>query len=561
MNKDYEFDAIVVGSGVSGGWAAKELCEKGLKTLMLDRGKKLEHVTDYTNTNAAPWELTHRDQTTQLDRETYPVQSTVYAFKEATKHLWIKDLENPYTTPEGQDFRWIRGDHVGGRSLMWGRQSYRLSDLDFEANARDGHGVDWPVRYQDIAPWYDHVEKFIGVSGQKEGLPQLPDGHFLPPFEMNCVEQHIKKTMEIRWPNRRLTIGRVANLTVDHNGRTRCQRRNLCYRGCPYGAYFSTQSSTLPAAVATGNLTLKHHAMVESVLYDLNTDKATGVRVINAASGEVTEYRAKVIFLCASTLGTTQILLNSANKRFADGLANSSGQLGRNLMDHHYSVGARGTFEGFTDKYYFGDRPNGIYVPRFRNVHDQHPDFLRGYGYQGGASRLGWHRGSQQKGFGADFKQALTKPGAWTFAMGGWGETLPDERNMVTLDKNVKDKFGLPALHIDAKFRENELSMRKDIKASAAEMIENAGGKNIQQFDGPAIPGFCIHEMGTARMGLDPKSSVLNKWNQCHDVKNLFVTDGSFMTSSACQNPSLTYMAFTARAVDHCVQELKKGNL
>ncbi len=561
MTKTNEYDAIVVGSGISGGWAAKELCEKGLKTLMLERGKKLDHVIDYTNTNTPPWEFAHRDQPTQADKETYPIQSTVYAFKEATKHLWIKDLENPYTVPEGQPFSWIRGDHVGGRSLMWGRQVYRLSDLDFEANAKDGHGVDWPVRYKEIAPWYDYVEKFIGVSGQKEGLSQLPDGQFLPPFDMNCVEQHVKKSMEAKWPDRNLTIGRVANITQDHNGRIKCQKRNLCFRGCPYGSYFSTQSSTWPAAVATGNLTLQPDSMVESVIYNKEKDRASGVRVIDANTLEVTEYNAKVIFLCASTLGTTQILLNSANERFSDGLANNSGQLGLNLMDHHYRVGAYGTIEGFEDKYYFGGRPNGIYIPRFRNVHDQHPDFIRGYGCQGGARREGWHSGNQRKGFGADFKDSLTKPGPWSFGMGGWGETLPDERNKVTLNRDKLDKFGLPALHIDAKFRENEYNMRKDIKSSAAEIIENAGGKNVREYEAEGIPGFCIHEMGTARMGHDPKTSVLNKWNQSHDIKNLFITDGSFMTSSACQNPSLTYMAFTARAVDHCVKEIKKGNI
>ena len=561
MANTNKFDAIVVGSGISGGWAAKELCEKGLKTLVLERGKKLDHVIDYPTANTPPWEFEHRDQPTRKDKENYPIQSTIYAFKEATRHLWINDIENPYTVPEGQSFSWIRGDHVGGRSLMWGRQVYRLSDLDFEANAKEGYGVDWPVRYKEIAPWYDYVEKFNGVSGQKEGIPQLPDGQFLPPFEMNCVEQHVKKSMEAKWSDRKMTIGRVANITQNHNGRVQCQRRNLCYRGCPYGAYFSSQSSTLPAAMTTGNLTLQPNSMVESIIYDREKDRASGVRVIDAITRKVTEYNARVIFLCASTLGTTQILLNSTNERFSDGLANTSGEVGQNLMDHHYQLGAHGNFEGFENEYYFGGRPNGIYVPRFRNIHEQHPDFIRGYGYQGGGGREGWHIGNLQKGFGAEFKDSLTKPGPWRFGLGGWGETLPDKRNKVTLNNDLLDKFGLPVLHIDAKFRENERNMRKDIKSNAAEIIENAGGKNIEEYESEGIPGLCIHEMGTARMGHDPKTSVLNKWNQSHDIKNVFITDGSFMTSSACQNPSLTYMAFTARAVDYCVKEMKNGNI
>ena len=556
-----EYDAIVVGSGISGGWAAKELCERGLKTLVLERGRKLDHVVDYPTANMAPWEFSHYGKPTQEDKEKFPVASQIYAFNEGTRHLWINEKENPYTVPNNQPYNWTRGDHVGGRSLMWARQVYRLSDFDFEANAKDGHGTDWPIRYKDIAPWYDYVEKFIGVSGQKEGYPQLPDGQFLPPMEMNCVEKHVKKSMESRWSDRKMTIGRTANITQDHKGRTRCQSRNLCYRGCPYGAYFSSQSSTLPAAVATGNLTLQPNSMVESVLYDFENDRVSGVRIMDAITKEITEYKAKVIFLCASTLGTTQILLNSANRRYSDGLANSSGALGLYLMDHHGGVGASATFEGFEDSYYFGARPNGIYVPRFRNIKDEHLDFVRGYGYQGRASRQGWERGGQQRGFGADFKEALTKPGQWNFTFYGKGETLPDQRNKVTLNKDQVDKFGLPVLHIDAKNRENELNMRIDCASTAAEILEQAGGKNIKELNINISPGSDVHEMGTARMGNDPKTSVLNKWNQSHDIKNLFVTDGSFMVSSATQNPSLTYMAFTARAVDYCVKEMKKGNI
>lgn len=560
MAQSNEYDAIVVGSGISGGWAAKELCEKGLKTLVLERGKKLDHVTDYTTAMTPPWAFEHRGQATQEDKKKYPAASTIYAFNEGTRHLWINESENPYTTPESEPYNWIRGDHVGGRSIMWARQVYRWSDLDFEANAKDGIAVDWPIRYKDIAPWYDYIENFIGVSGQKEGLPQLPDGQFLPPMEMNCVEKHVKKSIESTWPDRKMTIGRVANITQDHNGRTKCQHRDLCYRGCIYGGYFSSQSSTLPAAVATGNMTLMPNSMVESVLYDMEKDRASGVRVIDAETMEVTEYKAKVIFLCASTLGTTHIMLNSANERFPAGLANSSGELGQNLMDHH-SGGAGCTFEGWEDSYYFGGRPNGIYIPRFRNVKKKHPDFLRGYGYQGSASRGSWNRGGMEKGLGSDFKESLTKPGPWIFRLTGFGEALPDPQNKVTLNKKKTDKFGLPALHINAKFGENEFNMREDYKNTAAEMLEEAGGINIYQYNSFIIPGSAVHEMGTARMGYDPRTSVLNKWNQCHDINNLFLTDGSFMTSSACQNPSITYMAMTARAVDYCVKELKKGNI
>jgi choline dehydrogenase-like flavoprotein len=377
---------------------------------------------------------------------------------------------------------------------------------------------------------------------------------------MNCVEKHVKKSIEDKWTDRKMTIGRVANLTVNHNGRTTCQFRNLCYRGCLYSGYFSSQSSTLPAAAATGNMTLIPGSLVEAILYDHERNRASGVRVIHTQTMEVIEYKARVIFLCASTLGSTHILLNSANDRFPEGLANSSGQLGRNLMDHHNS-GAACTMEGWEDSYYFGGRPNGIYIPRFRNIKDKHPDFLRGYGFQGGARREDWGRGAFQKGMGGDFKDSLTKPGQWKFSFGGFGEVLPDPRNRVTLNKEVTDKFGLPVLHIDAKYGENEAKMRKDIKTTAAEMLEAAGGKDIFEYDGFIVPGSAVHEMGTARMGHDPKTSVLNKWNQCHDIKNLFITDGSFMTSSACQNPSLTYMAFTSRAVDYCISEMKKGNI
>ena len=561
MQDTNTFDAIVVGSGISGGWAAKELCEKGLKTLVLERGRDLKHIDGYSTTHTPPWEFEHRGKATEEDKKEYYVQHTVYAFNEGTKPYWVKDTEHPYTTPSDQPFRWIRGYHVGGRSIMWGRQCYRLSDLDFEANAKDGYGIDWPIRYKDIAPWYDYVERFAGISGKAEGIPHLPDSQFLPPMQMTCVEEHVKKAIESTWSDRMMTIGRVANLTQPHNGRGACQYRNLCYRGCPYGAYFSSQSATLPAAEATGNLTLLSDSVVESVLYDQEHQRASGVRVIDAKTGEDREYKAKVIFLCASTLGSTWILLNSANRHFPDGLANSSGALGHYLMDHHYRVGGSAEFEGFEDKYYNGSRPNGIYIPRFRNVKDTHPDFLRGYGFQGRATRSSWQSGQSAKGFGAEFKENLMKPGPWSFGVTGFGECLPYEENKVELNKEVQDIHGLPVLHISAKFRENELAMRKDIRATTAEMLEAAGGKNIKTHDHSAFPGFGIHEMGTARMGNDPKTSVLNRWNQSHDISNLFITDGSCMTSSACQNPSLTYMALTARAVDYAVKELNKGTI
>ncbi|MFK7932632.1 MAG: GMC oxidoreductase [Saprospiraceae bacterium] len=557
------YDAIVVGSGITGGWAAKELSEKGLKTLVLERGKKLDHVADYPHNNTAPFQFEFRGQVTPEVKKDYPVQSKVYAFNAGTKDYWVKDTEHPYTTPDDKPFSWIRGYHVGGRSLMWGRQVYRWSDLDFSANQKDGHGVDWPIRYADIAPWYDYVENYIGVSGQKEGLPQLPDGQFLPPMEMNAVEKHVKQSIEGKWSDRNMTIGRAANLTQNHNGRSACQHRNLCYRGCPFSAYFSSQSSTLPAAAKTGNMTLRPNSVVESVIYDDKTNRASGVRVIDAVTGETTEYFAKVVFLCASTLGSTWILLNSKNGQFENGMANSSGALGKYLMDHHYRLGARANIDGFDDRYYFGGRPNGIYVPRFRNVNEQRKDYLRGFGFQGSASRAGWERGNWNGEFGADFKNKLHQPGDWSMNLLGFGECLPYAENNVRLNPEVKDVHGLPTLFIDGKFRENEDRMREDIKATAAEMLEAAGAKDIQVYDQKEdyVLGGGIHEMGTARMGRDPKTSVLNKWNQTHDIPNLFVTDGACMTSASCVNPSLTYMALTARAVNYAVEQLKKGNL
>lgn len=552
------YDAIVVGSGISGGWAAKELTEKGLKTLVLERGRNVEHIKDYAGTEKNIWELEHHNKQTEEDKKNSPIQSKCYAYDEVSKKFFVNDIENPYN--QVKKFWWIRGYHVGGRSLMWGRQSYRWSDLDFEANAKDGHGVDWPIRYKDLASWYSYVEKFAGINGNKDGLAHLPDGEFLPAMEMNCLEKHVAASLKQNFNDRTMIIGRSANHTRQVGDRGPCQYRNKCHQGCPFGGYFSSNSATLPAAKATGNLTLRPNSIVLDVLYDKDKKKATGVRILDAETMKTEEYYAKIVFLNASTLGTAQILLHSVSDVFPNGFGNSSEQVGHNLMDHHYGVGARGEFEGFADQYYYGRRPNGIYVPRFRNLSDKskRTDYVRGFGYQGGAQR---GRTDNAEGIGIELKEALTEPGNWTMQLGSWGEHLPYYENKITLNKDKKDKYGLPTLDIDCEFKENEKTMRKDMMASAQEMLEKAGLKNVKTFDNDPPPGFCIHEMGTARMGRDPKTSVLNGNNQMHDVKNVFITDGAAMASSACQNPSLTYMALTARAADFAVNELKKGNL
>ncbi len=561
LQKNNSYDAIVVGTGISGGWAAKELAEKGLKTLVLERGPMVKHP-DYPTSTKDPWEFPNGDRHSEQDLKHQGVQSrTGYTIKPSTKHWFVNDIENPYT--EVKRFDWMRGYHVGGRSITWGRQSYRFSDLDFEANARDGFGVDWPVRYNELSPWYDYVESYIGVSGQNEGLPQLPDGKFLPPMELNCPERALKKSMMDKF-GRVLTIGRTAHLTVPlaHSPqRGTCKFRNLCMRGCPYGGYFSSLSSTLVAAENTGNMTLRPNSIVHELIFDEKQGKATGVRIQDAETGEQTEYYAKVIFLCASTFGSTFIMLNSLSNRFPNGFGNDSGELGHNVMDHHLNVGAGGEAVGFDDQYYTGRRANGVYIPRFRNIGKDKRDYLRGFGYQGGANRQGWTRMVTEMSIGAELKGMVTTPGIWSIGLGGFGEFLPYHENKVTLNKDKKDKYGLPTLTFDVEIKENELKMRKDMAHDAAEMLLAAGVKNVKIHDGKYGPGLGIHEMGTARMGKDPKTSVLNKFNQVHACKNVFVTDGSFMTSAACINPSLTYMAFTARAVDHAVSELKKGNL
>ncbi len=561
-NKTEDYDAIVVGSGISGGWAARELCEKGLRTLVLERGRNVVHGKDYITEHVPEWDFRFRGMGDQQQYERdYPVQSQCSAFGETTQHFFVKDSEDPYTHDPDKPFAWIRGYQVGGRSLIWGRQCYRWSDMDFTANAREGIAVDWPIRYKDIAPWYDYVESIAGISGQAEGLPQVPDGKFLPPMEMNCAERLVKERIEKAFPGRIMTIGRTAILTAPLNGRAPCHYCGPCPRGCSTGSYFSSQSVTLPAAQATGNLTLRPNSIVHSVIYDEQKNRVTGVRVIDAETREEMEFYGNLVFLCASTLGTARILLNSATPRFPNGLANSSGALGHYLMDHHFRSGAFGYIEGLADKYYYGYRPNGIYIPRFRNIRDKHPEFLRGYGYQGGAQRIGWSRGNLMAGFGADFKRQLGEPGPWRMSLMGFGECLPRYENYVELDKNVVDAWGMPVLRIHCTWSENEIKMNRDMAVTAAEMLEAAGAKNVQMFQWEDPPGLGIHEMGTARMGRDPKTSVLNAYCQSHDIPNLFVTDGSVMTSSACQNPSITYMALTARACDYAVQELKRRNI
>lgn len=557
---DNVYDAIVIGSGISGGWAAKELTEKGLKVIMLERGRNIEHVKDYVNASKDFYEFPHRGQRTQEMIKDHPVLKRDYPLNEIVQDFWVNEKESPYV--ETKRFDWYRGYHVGGRSLMWGRHSYRWNKWDFEANAKDGIAVDWPIRYEDLAPWYSHAEKFAGIQGTKEGLEVLPDGEYMPGIELNCVEKEVKKRMEAHYKNaRKLIIGRTANITQPLQARTNCQYRNRCWRGCPFGAYFSTQSSTLPAAMKTGNLTVRPFSIVTKILYDKDKKRATGVQIIDAENNKTYEYKSKIVFVNASALNSAWVLMNSATDVWPDGLGSSSGELGHNLIDHHFKVGASGTMEGFSDKYEYGRRPTGFYIPRFRNIYDDKRDYIRGFGYQGSGNR---GRASEvaEMTIGADLKNALSVPDDnWHIGMTGFGETLPYHDNKITLDKNTKDKWGLPVLAIDAEIRDNEKKMRPDMMNDAAEMLEAAGVKNIKTYDNDYALGMGIHEMGTARMGRDPKTSVLNGHNQVWDAPNVFVTDGACMTSASCVNPSLTYMALTARAADFAVSELKKGNL
>jgi len=557
---DNTYDAIVIGSGISGGWAAKELTEKGLKTIMLERGRNFEHIKDYKSASKNPWDFPHRGMVTQAQRADRPYISRTWGAIEPIMDYWAKDIDCPYT--EIKPFNWWRAYQLGGRSILWGRQSYRWSDFDFTANAKDGWAIDWPIRYKDLEPWYDHVERFAGISGSREGLPQLPDGQFLPPMEMNCVEKDVAARIKDHYKGaRHMIIGRVANLTAPVPGRTQCQFRNRCWEGCPFGGYFSTQSSTLPAALATNKLTVRPFSIVTKIIYDKDTQKAKGVEVLDAETNKTYEFFAKIVFVNASALNSAWVLMNSATDVWPGGLGSSSGELGHNIMDHHYNLGASGVMEGYEDKYVYGRRANGIYVTRFANLFGDKRDYLRGFGYQGGAGRDGWQRNVAELSIGAEFKEALTEPGEWTMGIGGFGELLPYHENKISLDKDKKDKWGLPVLAMDAEIKDNEKKMRKDIVLEAVAMLEAAGVQQVTSHDNGHHVGDGIHEMGSARMGRDPKTSVLNGHNQLWDAKNVFVTDGACMTSSACQNPSLTYMALTARAANFAVEELKKGNL
>ncbi|MDG1213468.1 MAG: GMC family oxidoreductase [Flavobacteriaceae bacterium] len=557
------YDAIVVGTGISGGWAAKELCENGLKTLVLERGRMVTHIKDYPTANLDPWDMPNNGDLTPEQKSRQEKQArTGYTVRAESSHWFVDDVTHPYN--ETKRFDWMRGYHVGGRSIMWGRHSYRWSDLDFEANAKDGVAVDWPVRYNDIAPWYDRVEEYIGVSGENLGLSQLPDGKFEPMMQLNCVEQHFREQVAEQFEGRVVTAGRVAHITSDkkYDGRSKCQFRNRCIRGCPFGGYFSSVSSTLPAAERTGNMTLRANSIVHEVIYDATTGKASGVKVIDRETKESMVFNAKIVFLCASAMASSAILMQSKSERFPNGLGNDSDQLGRNIMDHQLGVGASGSFDGFEDKYYKGRKPNGVYIPRFRNLDtNTKKDYLRGFGYQGGASRGNWEEAIAEHAFGKDLKEAVLKPGGWTMGIMGFGEVLPYEENRFTLDYDNLDEWGLPTLTFDAEFKDNEWKMREDMKAQAVAMLEQAGFKNVNAYDNPGALGLGIHEMGTARMGRDPKTSVLNGYNQVHACPNVFVTDGSFMTSASCVNPSLTYMAFTARAANYAAEQLKKGLL
>ncbi|SDE73245.1 Choline dehydrogenase [Paracoccus isoporae] len=562
MADNTHYDAIVVGSGISGGWAAKELTERGLKVLMLERGRNIEHLTDYVNAEKEAWDYPHRGTATVEMKRQHPVLQRDYPLNEPTNGMWANEQDNPYV--ETKRFDWFRGYHVGGRSLMWGRHSYRLSDIDFEANQKEGIAIDWPIRYADLAPWYDHVEQFAGISGSNEGLDVLPDGQFLPPIPLNIVEKDVAARIQQAFGGKRHLINsRVANITEPkpEQNRANCQYRNKCWLGCPYGAYFSTQSATLPAAMATGNLTLRPFSIVRQVMYDRDAGRATGVEIIDAENNQTYEYTANVVFLNASAFNSTWLLMNSATDVWEGGLGSASGELGHNVMDHHFRVGAEGRIEGFDDKYYFGRRPAGFYVPRFRNLDGEERPYLRGFGYQGSASREGWRREIAELNIGKDFKELISKPGDWRIGMTAFGEMLPYHENRIALSDTVTDKWGMPVLDISVELGENEREMRKDMQQDAVDLFEAGGAVDVRPTESDYAPGMGIHEMGTARMGRDAATSVLNGNNQLWDAPNVYVTDGACMTSSSCVNPSLTYMALTARAAAHAVESLKNGDL
>jgi choline dehydrogenase-like flavoprotein len=567
--KAQTFDAIVIGSGISGGWAAKELTGKGLRTLVLERGREVKHVTDYPTTMKQPWEFEHRGQITKELRDANPVISKCYAFYEGTEQFFVKDAEHPYV--QEKPFDWIRGYQTGGKSLMWARQTQRWSEFDFDGPARDGFAVDWPIRYADLAPWYSYVEKFAGISGNKDGLASLPDGEFLPPHEMNCVEKHFSQEVAKNYKDRHIIMGRAAHLTQPKQihfdqGRGTCQNRTICERGCPYGGYFSSNSSTLPWAARTGKMTLRPHSVVHSIIYDEKkagaaNGKASGVRVIDANTKEMIEYYAKIIFVNAAALNSNLILLNSTSSRFPNGLGNDSGVLGKYVAFHNYRATINAEYEGYLDNMTDGRRPNSPYIPRFRNVFKQETDFLRGYAAGFSAGR---YQRDDRSALGEDLKKGILNPylnNVWNVGSHMMGETIPKESNFVTLDKTLLDPWGIPQLKISVDYDNNDVKMTKDYFEQMSEMFTKAGFKNIKTKDSNRTPGLDIHEMGGVRMGKDPKTSILNKWNALHDCKNVFVTDGASMTSTSTQNPSLTYMAMTARAADYAVKEMKKGNL
>jgi choline dehydrogenase-like flavoprotein len=559
------YDAIVIGSGISGGWSAKELTEKGLKTLVLERGRDVQHITDYPTTNMMPWEFEHRERLPREITEANPIVSRCYNFKESSQHFFVKDNEHPYVQDEGRPFDWIRGYQVGGKSLLWARQTQRWSKYDFEGPARDKFAVEWPIGYDDIAPWYSYVEKFAGITGNKDGIDALPDGEFLPPHDLNCVEKYFKEQVSKQYKDRHIIIGRAAHITEPKQihldqGRAKCQHRVMCERGCPFGGYFSSNASTMPWAMKTGNMTLRPHSVVHSVIYDDKKQKVTGVRVVDANTKEMMEFYANIIFVNAAALNTNLILMNSVSSRFPNGLGNDNGLLGKYIAFHNYRATVSGEYEGFLDSTTDGKRPNSGYIPRFRNVHQQETDFLRGYAAGFGANRQTY---SDRSGFGESLKENLaeTKYGNWSVGSHMMGETIPKESNFVALEKDLKDPFGIPQLKISVAYDDNDEKMIKDYMVQVSEMFEKAGFKNIRTHDNGRNPGNDIHEMGGVRMGKDPKTSLLNKWNQLHAAKNVFVTDGACMTSTATQNPSLTYMALSARAVDHAVKEMKAKNL
>ncbi len=562
--KQQTYDAIVIGSGMSGGWAAKELCEKGLRTLVLERGREIKHISDYTTTMANPWDLPHRNRMSPEFVKKNPIVSRCYALDESSEHLFTKDDEQPYI--QEKPFDWIRAYHTGGKSLLWAKQVQRWSKYDFEGPARDGYAVDWPIRYEDVASWYGYVERFAGISGNKDGLAGLPDGDFLPPFELNCVEKHLQKSLKQHYSDRDLIIGRCAHLTKPkaiHTalGRGQCQARNLCHRGCPYGAYFSSQSATLPAAARTGKMTLRPFSVVHSIIYDEKQRKATGVRIVDANTKEMIDYFAKIIFVNASCIASNALLLNSKSNRFPNGLGNDNDLLGRHIAFHNYWGVVLAEIDGFEDQYYFGRRPTSGFMPRYQNVHKQETDFLRGYLVALSAERGGWGRYAQEAGFGADWKEKNSQVGGWNMYVQMQGETIPKYENHIRLSADKVDKYGMPQVITSIGYDDNDERSMRHFHSSVSEMLDKSGFKNIKAIEDKRNPGLDIHEMGGCRMGKDPKTSLVNQWNQLHNCKNVFVTDGAAMTSTGTQNPSLTFMMFTARAAHHAVEELKKKNL